>query len=107
MRIHLQLLLAADEPTLHAGPCAGCSRPGNAAGSQEEALSHTDDGEVDIVVLGLNRSEDADLCWWIRERTTAPLLVLTEDGTAEAALARGLEWGADAYLEKPFTVRIF
>jgi len=75
--------------------------------SREEALSHTDDGEVDIVVLGLNRSADADLCWRIRERTTAPLLVLAEDGTAETALARGLEWGGDAYLEKPFTVRIF
>lgn len=75
--------------------------------SWDEALSHTDDGEADIVVLGLNRSEDVDLCWRIRERTTAPLLVLAEDGTGEAALARGLECGADAYLEKPFTVRVF
>ncbi len=78
-----------------------------AVASQEEALSHTDDREVDIVVLGLNGSQDADLCWRIRERTTVPLLVLAEDGTAEATLARGLEWGADAYLEKPFTARIF
>jgi len=77
------------------------------AASREEALSHTDDGGVDLVALGVNRSEEVDLCWGIRERTTAPLLVLAEDGTAEAALARGLEWGADAYLEKPFTVRIF
>jgi len=77
------------------------------AANREEIVSHTDDGEVDIVVLGLNQSEDVVLCWRIRERTTAPLLVLAEDGTAEAALARGLEWGADAYLEKPFTVRIF
>jgi two-component system KDP operon response regulator KdpE len=77
------------------------------AANREEVVSHTDDGEVDVVVLGLNRSQDADLCWRIRERTTAPLLVLPEDGTTEAVLARGLEWGADAYLEKPFTVQIF
>lgn len=76
------------------------------AASREEALSHTADGEVGVVVLGLNRSEDVDLCWRFRERTMAPLLVLAEDGK-EAVLARGLEWGADAYLEKPFIVRIF
>jgi len=78
-----------------------------AATSREEALTLTDDGEVDVVVLGLNGSEDVDLCWWMRERTTVPLLVLAENGTAEAVLARGLEWGADAYLAKPFSLRIF
>ncbi|MFQ6000786.1 MAG: response regulator transcription factor [Anaerolineae bacterium] len=76
------------------------------AANREETLSHTDDGEVDIVILGLNRSKDVELCWQIRERTTVPLLVLAEDGK-EAVLARGLEWGADTYLKKPFTVRIF
>jgi len=41
------------------------------------------------------------------ESSQRHLHLLAEDGTAEATLARGLEWGADAYLEKPFALRIF
>ena len=72
-----------------------------------EALSVLDGQEVDIVVLDLDSSGDCQLCWEIRERTIAPLLVLAEDSHEATTLARGLELGADAYLLKPFTVQVF
>ncbi len=77
------------------------------AESPEQGFAYLDNANIDLVVLDLDRGGDegSHLCWEIRERTTAPLLVFAEDG-AQATLARGLELGADAYLEKPFAVRI-
>ncbi len=77
------------------------------AAPEAEALSLLDGQEVEVVVLDLDSSGDCQLCWEIRERTIAPLLVLAEDSHEAATLARGLEWGADAYLVKPFTVQVF
>ena len=77
------------------------------ATGRDSALPLLDGDEADLVVLDLDpRSAlGADFCWEIRERTTAPLLVLADKGE-EAALVHGLEIGADAFLVKPFTVGI-
>lgn len=73
-----------------------------------DTLSRLDRQDSDIVILDLDTdgTTRSGLCREIRDRTTAPLLLLTENGQ-EAALARGLEAGADAYLVKPFTIRVF
>lgn len=77
------------------------------ATGRDSALPLLDGDEADVVVLDLDPHSalGADFCWEIRERTTAPLLVLANEGE-EAALVRGLEIGADAFLVKPFTVGI-
>ncbi len=77
------------------------------APDRDSALPLLDGDEADVVVLDLDPSGalGADFCWEIRERTTAPLLVLASEGE-EAALVHGLEIGADAFLVKPFTVGI-
>jgi len=75
---------------------------------REEALSHLDGEPPDAVVLSLGPSGgwEQDLCREVRERSTAPLLVLARRGQ-ELALARSLDVGGDAHVLKPVTKQIF
>lgn len=69
-----------------------------------EALADLADNPVDGVILDLPISDGdgPDLCWQLRELTTAPILVLSE-GDPEERVTQSLEMGADAHLSKPCT----
>jgi DNA-binding response OmpR family regulator len=59
------------------------------------------DADVVLLDLGLPDGDGVDLCRRLRERTTAPILVVTARDT-ERERVTALDAGADDYLAKPF-----
>jgi two-component system phosphate regulon response regulator PhoB len=62
---------------------------------------------TNLVILDqtLQQGRGLDLCWMIRRKTKSiPILMISNSG-AEADVVRGLEFGADQYLSKPFGTR--
>lgn len=72
------------------------------------ALSYLDENHADIAILDMdgNHGASLDLCQVIRDRSTAPLLLLAKD-CRDSTLAQGLEMGADVYAVKPLAERVF
>ena len=67
-----------------------------------EALTILSDEPMSGVILDLPivDGDGPDLCWQLREITTAPILILSEGDTDER-VAKALEMGADVHLNKP------
>ena len=64
------------------------------------------DGSFDVLLLDLMLPDanGLDLCRWVRERSTLPVIMLTAQGDPASRIV-GLELGADDYLPKPFEPR--
>ena len=76
------------------------------AADGERARALLEDGAAGLVVLDvmLPGMDGLQLCRWIRERTSVPVIMLTARGD-EADRIVGLELGADDYVTKPFSPR--
>jgi DNA-binding response OmpR family regulator len=74
----------------------------------QEALSHFDSGEFDLVVLDvmLPRMDGLEVCRKLRARSSVPIIMLTAKAE-EIDKVLGLELGADDYITKPFSMREF
>ncbi len=72
----------------------------------EAALRRFAEEGPDLVVLDVNlpRLDGFSVCRQIRAQTDTPIILLTVRGE-EDDLVRGLEWGADDYITKPFSPR--
>lgn len=64
--------------------------------------------EWDLVILDvvLPGTSGLDLCQYIREHTTTPVIIFTKMGQDEM-IAQALNLGADDYLVKPVNLRVF
>jgi DNA-binding response OmpR family regulator len=74
----------------------------------EEALSHFEAEQVDLVVLDvmLPKVDGLEVCRRLRARSTVPIIMLTaRDDELDKVV--GLELGADDYITKPFSIREF
>jgi two-component system KDP operon response regulator KdpE len=73
------------------------------AGSGAAALTMAVERPPDLIVLdlGLPDLDGTEVCRRVRERSTAPIIVLSARG-AEADKVRALDLGADDYVTKPF-----
>lgn len=71
-----------------------------------QALRALDDGDPDLILLyvGLPDIDGFSLCSRIRERSHAPIIMLTARHHDEDVV-RGLQAGADDYVIKPFSPR--
>lgn len=104
-------VLIADLGSGSAGRLAEALQAENAAAlvadGAEQALGWLGCESPDAVVLSLASGVgwELDLCREIRERTTAPLLVVGKEGQ-EPALARSLDAGGDAHIVEPFAKEI-
>ena len=105
----MRILIAEDDATL--GEALGCSlrQSGYAVDlvrTGAEADSATATGEFDLMILdlGLPRMGGLEVLRRLRARTVElPVLILTaRDGVADRV--RGLDFGADDYLAKPFAL---
>ena len=60
--------------------------------------------DVLLLDLMLPDTHGLDLCRWVREKSTLPVIMLTAQGDPASRIV-GLELGADDYLPKPFEPR--
>ena len=78
----------------------------NLAHDGEAALQQWRDSRPDIIVLDLNlpKIDGFTVCRRIRAEDDTPIIMLTVR-SEEDDIVRGLEWGADDYILKPFSPR--
>jgi len=74
----------------------------------EEALEKVKSESWDLVILDLRAREGDGLaaCQYVREHTTTPVVILSAQGQEEH-IVKGLNAGADDYLVKPISARVF
>lgn len=70
-------------------------------GEQGISMVETENPDVLILDLGLPDISGFDVLKEVRTFSTVPILILTVRGE-EADIVKGLEWGADDYMVKPF-----
>jgi DNA-binding response OmpR family regulator len=103
------ILVVDDEPMVREVVVRYLKRDGYLtveAADGDEALRRFEEDTPDLVVLDLMLpgTDGLSVCRWIRERSTAPVVMLTARGE-EADRIVGLEIGADDYVQKPFSPR--
>lgn len=71
----------------------------------EEALDFVKNNEYDMILLDimLPKKDGFEVCQAIREFSKVPIIMLTAK-TDDMDKIRGLEYGADDYIEKPFNI---
>jgi DNA-binding response OmpR family regulator len=76
------------------------------ATSAEQALEVLSRSSFEILVvdLGLPGMSGNELCRWVRERGSSPLILVLTAQSAVSSRVRSLDEGADDYLTKPFAV---
>ncbi len=104
----MNILVVDDEKLIVKGLVFSLEQDGNtvdAAYDGEEALSKISENDYDIVLLDLMlpKLSGYEVCQKVREFSSVPVIMLTaksEDGDK----IRGLDFGADDYMTKPFNV---
>jgi two-component system, OmpR family, KDP operon response regulator KdpE len=104
-----QLLIVDDDPDLLNVCRVGLQALGHVVRTAEtgaDGLSETAIGNPDLIVLdlGLPDLDGVDVCRRIRTWSSAPIVVLSADGTEDRKV-EALEAGADDYVTKPFGMR--
>jgi sigma-B regulation protein RsbU (phosphoserine phosphatase) len=87
--------------------CAGCAV--QCTGDPEEALALAGAGEVDLVLVALDREglNSSDLIPRLRSAAAGiPLMALGAEDTTHETFARAIDLGADDYLRAPFNPTI-
>jgi DNA-binding response OmpR family regulator len=102
----VRVLLVEDDPSIGASLVEGLTADGHAVehvttGARALAASGY---ELVLLDLGLPDIDGRDVCRTLRERTAAPIIMLTARGD-EFDRVLGLELGADDYVTKPFSMR--
>ena len=105
------LLVETDEGTREAVltelRCVGCAV--QCTGDMEKALAIAGSGEVDLMLVGLDREglNRSDLIPRLRSAAASiPLMVLGAEDTTHETFARAIDLGADDYIRAPFNPTI-
>lgn len=74
----------------------------------DEALQKIASEPWDLVVLDIRtpQKDSLEACQYVRENTTTPVVILSAQGRDEH-IVKGLNAGADDYLVKPISARVF
>jgi DNA-binding response OmpR family regulator len=104
-----RILVVEDEPRLGELLRLYLERDGHAVRVVTDgrvAIAAFDAEPIDLVVLDLMLPgvDGLELCRWIRERSSLPVIMLTARGEESDRIV-GLELGADDYVTKPFSPR--
>ena len=104
-----KILLVDDEPLILKGLKYSLEQDGyltDSAMDGEEALAKFFAGEYDLILLDvmLPGLDGIEVCQRIRERSNVPIIMLTAKGEDMDKIL-GLEYGADDYISKPFSIR--
>ena len=103
-----RVLVVDDEKLIVKGIVFSLEQDGmvtDAAYDGEEALDKARTNEYDIILLDvmLPRMDGYEVCKKIREFSDVPIMMLTAKGDDDDKI-RGLEFGADDYITKPFNI---
>lgn len=103
------ILVVEDEPIVRDVVTRYLTQAGYAThvaadGAQAQRLFADEEPGLVILDVMLPRVDGLDVCRWIRERSSVPIIMLTARGE-EADRIVGLELGADDYVTKPFSPR--
>ncbi len=103
-----RILIVDDEPLIVKGLKYSLEQDGyetDSAADGEEAVEKFFSGEYGLVLLDvmLPKLNGIDVCQRIREKSNAPIIMLTAKGEDMDKIL-GLEYGADDYMTKPFNI---
>ena len=103
-----RILIVDDEPLIVKGLKYSLEQDGyetESAADGEEAINTFFAGNFDLVLLDvmLPKLNGIEVCQRIRERSNAPIIMLTAKGEDMDKIL-GLEYGADDYMTKPFNI---
>jgi DNA-binding response OmpR family regulator len=104
-----KILVVEDDPTILEAVTFNLERDGHELLAAEDGVAGLElarSGQPDLVVLDimLPRMSGLDVLRLLREEQPVPILMLTARD-AEADRVQGLEFGADDYVTKPFSMR--
>ena len=104
-----RILLVDDEPLIVKGLKYTLEQEGfetDSAADGEEALTKFFSGHFDFILLDvmLPKIDGITVCQRIREHSNVPIIMLTAKGEQIDKIL-GLEYGADDYMTKPFSMR--
>jgi two-component system KDP operon response regulator KdpE len=74
------------------------------ADAQAVLMNHPQDVDLVILDLGLPDADGSELLLWLRQNRQTPVLVISARHDDQGKV-RLLDWGADDYLVKPFSVQ--
>jgi two-component system, OmpR family, response regulator RegX3 len=102
----VRILVVEDEDAIADPLTAGLRREGFAVERAATGAAALDAAAADVVLLDLRLPDldGLDVCRTLRERSDAPIIVVTARGE-ETDRVVGLELGADDYVVKPFGLR--
>ena len=103
-----KILIVDDEPLIVKGLKYSLEQDGyetDSAADGEEAVNKFFAGQFDLVLLDvmLPKFDGIEVCQRIREKSSAPIIMLTAKGEDMDKIL-GLEYGADDYMTKPFNI---
>ncbi len=103
-----KILIVDDEPLIVKGLKYSLEQDGyetDSAEDGEEAMNKFFAGQFDLVLLDvmLPKLDGMEVCQRIRERSNAPIIMLTAKGD-DMNKIMGLDYGADDYMTKPFNI---
>ena len=103
-----KILIVDDEPLIVKGLKYSLEQDGyeiDSAQDGEEAVNKFFAGQYDLVLLDvmLPKLDGIEVCQRIREKSNVPIIMLTAKGDDMDKIL-GLEYGADDYMTKPFSV---
>ena len=109
-RMEQQILLIEDDSALGRGVAVALTEPGRIftlARDLQQARQRWEQQSFDLVVLDLNLPDGngLDFLRWLRQRSQAPVLILTANDLESDEVA-GLTLGADDYVTKPFSLAV-
>ena len=104
----MNILVVDDEKLIVKGLAFALEQDGNTvdcAFDGEEAVLKIKENEYDMVLLDLMlpKLDGYEVCKTVREFTSVPIIMLTAKSEDDDKI-RGLEYGADDYITKPFNV---
>ena len=104
-----RILLVDDEPLIVKGLKFALESDGyetDSAGDGEQALEKIQNGNFDLILLDvmLPKMSGIEVCQAVREKSDVPIIMLTAKGEDMDKIL-GLEYGADDYMTKPFSLR--
>lgn len=105
-----KILVVDDDKSLNKGLKYAINKAGYdvvSAFEYNEAVTSLDENDIMLAIIDINlpHKSGLDLCKYIRNKSTIPIIFLTAKDT-ENDIVKGFKFGCDDYISKPFSVPV-
>lgn len=105
-----KILVVDDDKNLNKGLKYAINKAGYdvvSAFEYNEAVTSLDENDIMLAIIDINlpHKSGLDLCKYIRNKSTIPIIFLTAKDT-ENDIVKGFKFGCDDYISKPFSVPV-